>query len=63
MVREQREDVEQRDSRADAPSPRVSSPPSPLARDLRADMDVLERELAQLHHHMAEALAEVEDIA
>jgi len=63
MVRERRDDVNDRDARADAPSPRASSPPAPLARNLRGDMDVLERELAQLHQTMAEALTEVDDIA
>lgn len=42
------------------PSPRDSPPPSPSARDLRADMDVLQLELSRLQDTMRQALAEVD---
>jgi len=63
MVRERNQIVD--DDKADAgpttpPSPRESPPPSPSARDLRADMDVLQLELSRLQDTMRQALAEVD---
>lgn len=64
MVRE-RNQIDDDKADADAgpttpPSPRESPPPSPSARDLRADMDVLQLELSRLQDTMRQALAEVD---
>ena len=54
------------DEDEDVPSPRDAGPPTPTStkRDLRRDMDSLERELQNLQQTMADALASVDiDIA